>query len=72
MTDDIEALVANEDLSEEFKIKAKTIFEAAVTTKVKEKVSEVEAQYEEKTSEAIEEIKEDLTEKVDSYLNYVA
>ena len=72
MTDDIEALVADEDLSEEFKIKAKTIFEAAVTTKVKEKVSEVEAQYEEKTSEAIEEIKEDLTEKVDSYLNYVA
>ena len=72
MTDDIEALVADEDLSEEFKIKAKTIFEAAVTTKVKEKVSEVEAQYEEKTSEAIEEIKEDLSEKVDSYLNYVA
>ena len=72
MTDDIEALVADEDLSEEFKTKAKTIFEAAVASKVKEKVSEVETQYEEKTSEAIEEIKEDLTEKVDSYLNYVA
>ena len=72
MTDDIEALVADEDLSEEFKTKAKTIFEAAVATKVKEKVSEVETQYEEKTSEAVEEIKEDLTEKVDSYLNYVA
>jgi len=72
MSDDIEALVADEDLSEEFKTKAKTIFEAAVASKVKEKTSEVETQYEEKTSEAIEEIKEDLTEKVDSYLNYVA
>jgi len=72
MTDDIEALVADEDLSEDFKNKAKTIFEAAVATKVKEKVSEVEAQYEETTKEAIEEIKENLTEKVDSYLNYVA
>jgi len=72
MTDDIEALVADEDLSEEFKTKAKTIFEAAVATRVREKVSEIETQYEEKTSEAIEEIKEDLSEKVDSYLNYVA
>jgi len=72
MTDDIEALVADEDLSEDFKSKAKTIFEAAVASKVKEKVSEVETQFEETTKEAIEEIKEDLTEKVDSYLNYVA
>ena len=72
MTDDIDALVADEDLSEEFKTKAKTIFEAAVATRVREKVLEVETQYEEKTSEAIEEIKEDLSEKVDSYLNYVA
>ena len=72
MTNDIEALVADEDLSEEFKEKAKTIFEAAVASKVKEKAAEVETQYEEKTNEAIEEIKQDLTEKVDSYLNYVA
>ena len=72
MTDDINALVADEDLSEEFKTKAKTIFEAAVASKLKEKVSEIETQYEETTKEAIEEIKEDLTEKVDSYLNYVA
>ena len=72
MTDDIDALVADEDLSEEFKTKAKTIFEAAVATRVREKVLEVETQYEEKTTEAIEEIKEDLSEKVDSYLNYVA
>ena len=72
MSDDIDALVADEDLSEEFKTKAKTIFEASVATKVKEKVAEVETQLEEKTAEAVEEIKEDLTEKVDSYLNYVA
>ena len=72
MSNDIEALVADEDLSEEFKTKAKTIFEASVATKVKEKVAEVETQLEEKTAEAVEEIKEDLTEKVDSYLNYVA
>ena len=72
MSADIEALVADEDLSEEFKEKAKTIFEAAVASKVKEKAAEVETQYEEKTNEAIEEIKQDLTEKVDSYLNYVA
>ena len=72
MTDDIDALVADEDLSEEFKNKAKTIFEAAVTTKVKKEVAQIEEKYEEDTKEAIEEIKEDLTEKVDSYLNYVA
>ena len=72
MTDDIEALVADEDLSEDFKNKAKTIFEAAVASKVKEMISEVEAQSQVDTDAAVEEIKEDLTEKVDSYLNYVA
>jgi len=72
MTDDIEALVADEDLSEEFKTKAKTIFEAAVASKVKEKITEVEAQSQKDTDAAVEEIKEDLTEKVDNYLNYVA
>ena len=72
MTDDIEALVADEDLSEEFKTKAKTIFEAAVATKVKDRITEIEAQSQEDTDAAVEEIKEDLTEKVDNYLNYVA
>ncbi|SVB83347.1 uncharacterized protein METZ01_LOCUS236201, partial [marine metagenome] len=72
MTNDIEALVADEDLSEEFKTKAKTIFEAAVATKVKERITEVEAQSQKDTDAAVEEIKEDLTEKVDNYLNYVA
>ena len=72
MTDDIEALVADEDLSEEFKNKAKTIFEAAVASKVKDQLAEKEAQLEEEQNQKIEEIKDDLSEKVDSYLNYVA
>ena len=72
MSADIEALVADEDLSEEFKSKAKTIFEAAVATKVKERITEIEAQSQEDNATAVEVIKEDLTEKVDNYLNYVA
>ena len=72
MTDDINALVADEDLSEEFKSKAKTIFESAVASKVKEALVEAEAKLEEETTLKIEEIKDDLTEKVDSYLNYVS
>jgi len=72
MTDDINALVADEDLSEEFKSKAKTIFEAAVASKVKEQMTEAEAKLEEETTQKIEEIKDDLTEKVDNYLNYVS
>ena len=72
MTDDIEALVSDEDLSEEFKIKAKTIFEASVSAKVKELSAEKEAQLEEEQNQKIEEIKDDLSEKVDSYLNYVS
>ena len=72
MTDDINALVADEDLSENFKAKAKTIFEAAVAAKVKEQMTEAEAKLEEETTQKIEEIKDDLTEKVDSYLNYVS
>ena len=72
MTDDIEALVSDEDLSEEFKNKARTIFEASVATKVKEELAEKEAQLEEEQNQKIEEIKDDLSEKVDSYLNYVA
>ena len=72
MTDDINALVADEDLSEDFKAKAKTIFEGAVAAKVKEQMIEAEAKLEEETTQKIEEIKDDLTEKVDSYLNYVS
>jgi hypothetical protein len=72
MSDDIDALVSDEDLSEDFKSKAKTIFEAAVSAKVKELSVEKEAQLEEELNTKVEEIKDDLTEKVDSYLNYVS
>ena len=72
MTADIEALVSDEDLSEEFKNKARTIFEASVSAKVKELSAEKEAQLEEEQNQKIEEIKDDLSEKVDSYLNYVS
>ena len=72
LSDDVKALVSSDaDLSEEFKDKAATIFEAAVKTRIQEQVKVIEAQYEKKLSEETETIKEAMTEKVDSYLNYV-
>ena len=72
MSDDIEALVGGEDLSEEFKTKAKTVFEAAVSAKVREIKEELESQKRDEIVEASNEIKEELTNKVDSFLGYVA
>ena len=72
LSDDVKALVSTDaDLSEEFKEKAATIFETAVKTRIQEQVKVLEAQYEEKLSKESETIKEAMTEKVDSYLNYV-
>ena len=72
LSDDVKALVSSDaDLSEEFKDKAATIFETAVKTRIKEQTKILEAQYEEKLSSEKETIKEAMTEKVDSYLNYV-
>ena len=71
VTADVDALVKDEDLSEEFKTKAATIFEAAVNSKVKEAKMKLKAGYEEKLKEEIEVKKAELVEKVDSYLNYV-
>src|SRR6056300_88351 len=68
---DVDALVKDEDLSEEFKSKAATIFEAAVNTKVKEAKKKMHAGYEEKLKEESEKAKSELVEKVDSYLAYV-
>ena len=68
---DVEALTKDEDLSEDFKAKAATIFEAAVNSKVKEAKMKLKAGYEEKLKEEIEVKKAELVEKVDSYLNYV-
>ena len=72
LSDDVKALVSSDaDLSEEFKDKAATIFETAVKTRIKEQTKILEAQYEEKLESEKETIKEAMTEKVDSYLNYV-
>jgi hypothetical protein len=68
---DVEALTKDEDLSEEFKSKAATIFEAAVKSKVNEAKKKMHASYEEKLKEEVETSKSELVEKVDSYLNYV-
>ena len=69
--EDIDALVGDADLSEEFKEKAATIFEAAITSKVKAETERLEAEYKNKFDEEVEKSKAELTEKVDSYLNYV-
>ena len=72
MEDDVNALLGGEELSEEFKEKAKTIFEAAISSKV----SEIKAKLDEEKTAAIEEAvaaqKAELTERTDSYLEYVA
>jgi hypothetical protein len=68
---DVEALTKDEDLSEDFKSKAATIFEAAVKSKVNEAKKKMNASYEEKLKEEVETAKSELVEKVDSYLNYV-
>ena len=70
--EDVNALLGGEELSEEFKEKAKTIFEAAINSKVAEIKEELAAQYQEKLAEEIEAAKESLAERVDSYLEYVA
>ena len=69
--EDVEALVAGEDLSEEFKAKAATIFEAAVKSKIRSEVERMERDYRNTKEEEIDTFKEELTEKVDTYLNYV-
>ena len=72
MSDDINALVEGEDLSEEFQNKAKVVFEAAVSAKVSEIKEELESQKRDEVVEASNEIKEDLINRVDSFLGYVA
>lgn len=70
--DDLKALVAEEaTLSDEFKQKAETIFEAAINTKVNAEIDRLEEKYNEEVAEEIESTKADLVEKVDNYLNYV-
>jgi hypothetical protein len=71
-TEDVDALVAGEDLSEEFRQKAVTIFEAAVTAKVNDEVAAITEAFEATLTEEVESIKTELAEKVDDYLSYVA
>ena len=68
----MDALTAgSDDLSEEFKTKAATVFESAVNSKVKEIAETMEADYNNKLEQESAKAKEELTEKVDSYLSYV-
>ena len=70
--DDVNALLGGQELSEEFREKAKTIFEAALKSKVTELREAMEAHYEAKLVEEVEGMKDELVERVDSYLEYVA
>ena len=70
--EDLNALIAGEELSEEFQEKARTIFEAAIRTKVTEMTESIKAQYEETLVEEVKAIKEELQDRLDSYLEYVA
>jgi hypothetical protein len=70
--EDVNALFGGEELSEEFKAKAKTIFEAAIGSKVGHIKETLESEYAEKIAEATEDLKVSLQERIDSYLEYVA
>ena len=69
---DVNALLGGEELSEEFREKAKTVFEAALNSKVKEVKEELQIKHDEKIAEEIEASKKELTERVDAYLEYVS
>ena len=70
--EDVNALLGGEELSEEFREKAKVIFEAALKSKVAEVKESLEEQYAAKLQEEVAEAKEALAERVDSYLEYVS
>lgn len=69
--EDVAALINGEDLTEEFKQKAATIFEAAVFNRVKQEVAKLDEAYQVQLEEQVEQIKEGIVEKVDGYLDYV-
>ena len=70
--EDVDALLSGEELTEEFKFKARTVFEAALNARTEQIEEAVVRQYEEQLVEEIEGIVEALTERVDAYLEYVA
>lgn len=71
LSDDVKALIGDDNLTEEFKEKARVVFESAVKSRLKEATAKIEESYNAKLSEETETIKGQLVEKVDSYLNYV-
>jgi hypothetical protein len=71
MKEDVDALFNGESLSEDFRVKATLIFEAAVSSRVEKIVEEVLAENDELLAQTVEEIKSELSEQVDEYLNYV-
>ena len=72
VSEHVNALMNGEgDLSEEFKRKTATVFEAAVKSKVRSEVERMEEEYRNELEENINTTKGELTEKVDTYLNYV-
>ena len=70
--EDIDALLNGEELSEEFRQKAETIFEAAVMTRVKAELARIEEEFEAKLAEQVAQNTEGLVEQVDGYLGYIA
>ena len=70
--EDMEALMGSDDsLSEEFKVKAATIFEAAVKSKIRSEIERIDEEVKSEKDQEMETFKEELAEKVDTYLNYV-
>ena len=69
--EDVEAMLQGENLSEDFKARAATIFEAAVVSRAEQVIAEAEEQLIEEFEQAVEQIKEDLAAKIDDYLNYM-
>jgi hypothetical protein len=71
VSEDVSALTEGEELSEEFKDKAATIFEAAVKSKLRSEVERIEEAKVQEIAEEINRVRDELTEKVDAYMNYV-
>jgi len=71
MSADVDALLEGEDFSDDFKLKATTIFEAAIGAKLASEKTLLEEKFQTKLDEATQEIEETLSDKVDQYLNYV-
>lgn len=71
MAEHVDALLEGEELSEDFRSKAETIFESAVSTRVNEELSILEEAYAQSLEEEVSSIREELTEQVNDYLNYV-